>query len=81
MAQHASERQASERQAAPARSAPPAVAPLLALQRTAGNAALGQYLSRSRARHLARCGTAACGCAACSTAPPLREDEDMAAER
>jgi hypothetical protein len=81
MAHRASERQAPERQAAPARNATPAAQPLLALQRTAGNAALGQFLSRSRARHLARCGTASCGCAACSSAPPLSEDEDLAAER
>lgn len=75
MAHHIPAKQDAQRQAAPARSAtPPAVQPLLALQRSAGNAALGQYLSRSRARHVARSATAACGCAACSTAPPMHED-------
>ena len=83
MTRYAAAKEATERQApsAPARSAPRAQ-PLLALQRAAGNAALGQYLRRSRARHVARCGGGSCGCAACSTAAPVRrpEDEDELAD-
>jgi hypothetical protein len=62
--------------AAPATPAPAAKQPLLALQRSAGNAAVGSYLRQTRARHLARCGSGHCGCAACSAGTAHAEDED-----
>jgi hypothetical protein len=74
MADHLPAKREAQRQAAPARAATPVVQPLLALQRSAGNAALGQYLSRSRARHVARSATAACGCPACASGPAVHED-------
>jgi hypothetical protein len=61
---------------APATPAPAAKQPLLALQRSAGNAAVGAYLRQTRARHLARCGGGHCGCAACSGGTAQGVDED-----